>query len=80
MGCSREGFDLFTKYGRQHFFKSWNWHYMWGDTFNQIICIFKGHIKYDAGEGDYACRRCYKYIGHYDYNPPEEIGLVKKHV
>jgi hypothetical protein len=83
MSASRENFNLFNKYGYRNiryyiFRKKIPWSLMFEDTLMPLVCKVRGHIKYDAGEGDYACRRCHKYIGHYNYNPPEEIGLINK--
>jgi len=73
MSCSREGFNLFNRYGRGCF-----WSYlkrgkfqplMWEDTFYQTWCWIVGHKIYNAGEGngkdqreEWACRRCHQYI------------------
>ena len=83
MGASRESFDLFNKWGRSNFkrrlFREYGteWRLMWGDTFMRFVCFFLKHKKYDAGEGDIACKRCCKYVGHYEFTPPAENGLIK---
>jgi len=69
MGAAREGYDLFHKHGRSHF---WNRikrrrfpKEVWGDTFNQIWCKVVGHNEYNSGVGgDYepACRRCHHFL------------------
>jgi hypothetical protein len=69
MGCSREGFDLFTQVGRHHFkkhFPNIQWSLVWEDTFTQIWCWIVGHNVYNSAcvnePSEYACKRCHKYI------------------
>ena len=71
MSSSRMGFDLFTiqgwknarfvRFGLRRSCRFWS--LVWGDTFLQIICKMKGHRPYDA-DGQMACSRCRKYLGH----------------
>jgi hypothetical protein len=49
MGCAREGFDMFTKWGWKHFLaRPWralkyNREYIWKDTLGHHICALIGH-------------------------------------
>ena len=74
MAC-REGFDLFTNFGRRAFFRpgllgdKWNRHYAWIDTFGHHICAIIGHSKdtylwqdTEVGEERLICLRCNKKI------------------
>jgi hypothetical protein len=70
MSCSREGYDLFHKPGRYHFFRDlkrgrFN-HLMWCDTFGQVLCKIIRHNVYNAADdsSDYepACTRCHKFL------------------
>lgn len=75
MGCSRMGFDLFTKHGWLNLWfslrhRGCEWKtYVLGDTFGRFRCIGRGHDTYDSGTPpmghwwDLACRRCHKYVG-----------------
>jgi hypothetical protein len=64
--ASRQGFDLFNKYGRRAFFsrnKTYRrWHYVWRDTFGRFPCFFLGHDTYETDEGLIACKRCGHYV------------------
>lgn len=70
MGASREGFDLFNKYGRRAFWRELKrgriQSLMWVDTFGRFRCLLIGHDLYDANAGgcppEFACRKCHKYI------------------
>lgn len=78
--ASREGFDLFTKPGREAFFKYLKrgvfQELMWEDTFAQLLCILIGHNIYNASDfnngkdakEEWACRRCHKYIESRNYH------------
>ena len=76
MGCSREGFDLFTKHGRKSFLRDLlKYHYvnsyMWRDTFGQILCKIIGHNAYADHTSippDYVCKRCSKFITEVEFN------------
>lgn len=63
----REGFDLFSKYGRRVFWRDLTKHgfvnsLMWRDTFGRFACFFVGHNAYKTYEGEQACKLCCKYI------------------
>lgn len=65
--CSREGYNLFTKYGRHAFwrdltkYKTFN-HYVWQDTICPIICKIIGHKQYLTDDDEKACKRCSQYL------------------
>lgn len=70
MSASREGFDLFRKIGRHHFFgrgllgDKWARRYVVLDTLGHHICALLGHPKgssktrYVTDEGEVVCKRC----------------------
>lgn len=70
MGSSREGYNLFNKYGRRVLFRNLlrgrvDWHYVWTDTFGRYICRVIGHSKTfetDDIPPKKCCLRCFRYI------------------
>jgi hypothetical protein len=78
--ASREGYDLFTKVGREAFFRYLKigkfQGLMWEDTFMQLVCILIGHNIYNASDchcgkdckEEWACHRCHKYIEDRNYH------------
>ncbi|TET16309.1 MAG: hypothetical protein E3J81_03540 [Dehalococcoidia bacterium] len=76
MGCARQGFDLFNKYGRRAFFHPgvfgdrWGRQFVLQDTFGRYVCKLLGHSKKTYEVEDYeedyicvVCKRCYRVIG-----------------
>jgi hypothetical protein len=69
---NRQGFNLFTKIGRENFFEGGLLGYEWArqfvlqDTFGKFICAIFGHSRKTFLTDDYppekVCFRCYKRI------------------
>lgn len=63
--ASREGYDIFSKYGRQHFWRDLRRRrfngYVWRDTLGRFVCAVLGHREY-MSDYDRACKRCCKYL------------------
>lgn len=70
MGASREGYDLFNRAGRRHFWRELRRgrieRLMWRDTFGRLSCALRGHKAFVAdhvnGKEEWACSRCCKWI------------------
>lgn len=70
MGCSRMGFDLLTKIGRDNFRSVRKRGHtppeVWRDTLGPLLCKIIGHKPYNSAmtheSPEWACRRCCKYI------------------
>ena len=66
--ASREGFNLFHKFGRQYFFRrgilgdKWARRYVLQDTFGRYICKIVGHTKktYITADNREICYRCFQ--------------------
>lgn len=63
----REGFNLFSKYGRQHFqgkkLKHIPWKYVFIDTVLPQVCKLIGHRPVYVKRDDFTyCRRCELYL------------------
>lgn len=69
---SREGFNLFHKFGRKHFFRRglfgdrWARDYVLRDTFGRYICAILGHTKKTFETDDepprIICLRCFREV------------------
>jgi len=72
MGAVREGFNLFSKFGRYYFFRrgmfgdKWARQYVLQDTFGRYICKILGHSKKTFETDDIPpeiiCFRCFRKI------------------
>ena len=66
----REGFNLFSKTGRENFFRrgilgdKLARHYVIADTFGRFYCRLFGHSKevFEDNDGNPICPRCYRRI------------------
>jgi hypothetical protein len=68
MASVREGFDLFSKFGRKYFFRrglfgdKWARKYVLNDTFGRYVCKAFGHSKktFLTDEKETICLRCFR--------------------
>lgn len=68
--ASREGFNLFHKYGKRNFFRrgilgdKWARRYVLRDTFGRYVCQLIGHTAktYKAEDSKLICFRCFQEV------------------